>query len=106
MFMLFDWCTPGSGVANILHIVKVLVDIVHWVVPIGLILMVSIEIIKNLANPDKARDNNKKIVTRLIAAVIVFLIPTLINLVIGIIDYGIGNNTSQYKVNNIGDCWK
>ena len=81
----------------IINMVKTLLDVIRIVVPIGLIVMTSLDISKKVINPED-KDGQKKIMTRAIAALIIFLIPTLIKLTLSII--GAGTDIE------ILECWE
>lgn len=104
MYMLLDfagWCAPGSGLISVIKIIKTVLNVIRFAVPIGLIVMTIIDVSKNVINPDD-KDSLKKIGTRAIAAVVVFLIPTIVNLVMNIIDIGFSNSQGY----NVSDCWR
>lgn len=102
MYMLFDWC-QNSGVLNVFKIIKTLLNIVRFAVPIGLVLMTTLDIAKNVINPED-KESRKAIVNRLFAAIIVFLLPTLVNIIMNIVDIGLGSGTGYDY--NVSDCWK
>ncbi len=86
--ILFDWCSQ-QGVKDAFSIAKRVLDILKIVVPIGLVVMTSMDIAKKVINPED-KDGQKKIMYRAIAALIVFFIPTIIKILFGIIDVGAG----------------
>lgn len=102
MYILFDWCSE-SGVLSVFRIIKTLLNVVRLAVPIGLIIWTMIELFKNVLNPDD-KDSKKKIINRAIAAVIVFLVPTIVNLVMNLVDIGLGSGKGYDY--NITECWK
>ena len=77
-----EMCTDAGFILNtVVQVIK----IVRWVIPILLILFIIFDLFKVVTgNPDdKAkRDAFNKIVKRLIYAVIVLLVPTVINIVL------------------------
>ena len=97
------WCRQ-DGVLRIFYIVKTALNVIRLVVPIGLIIMIIIDLIGNVLKPDD-KDSSKKILNRLLAAVIVFFIPTVINFVMTLIDKGANNNTGSSHNYNISECW-
>ena len=99
--LVFNWCSQ-AGVQNVMKIIKTLINIIRWVVPIGLIIMTTLDIMKKVINPDD-KDGGKKIMTRAIAAVIVFFVPLFIRLVLRMVDIGMGRNTNS--VNSVSECW-
>ena len=102
--LLFNWCAQ-EGVKGVFHLVKSILDILRYAVPIILIAMTSLDIAKKVINPDE-KDGQKKIMTRLIAAVIVFFIPFFIKLVFGIIDWGMERSGSYNESESrLSSCW-
>lgn len=94
MNILFDWCGQ-SGVKDVMSAVKQVIEIIRIIVPIGLIIMTTLDVIKKVINPDD-KDGQKKILQRLIAAIIIFFIPTIISLVFKIAD--ISNNSADSSI--------
>ncbi len=88
MIIEFNWLSqPGvSGVINMLYTI---IDIIRIVVPIVLIVMTTIDITKKIIDPSE-KEGQKKIMIRAIAAVIVFLIPTIVNITLRLL--GIDTN--------------
>jgi len=86
-----------TGFLRIMYLIKVLLNIVRFVVPLILIGMTIFDLVKNVINP-KNKDGMKKITNRLIAAVVVFLVPTIVSLSVSLIDYITDNNTTDYKL--------
>ncbi len=91
-----SWCGDG-GVAPLLHMIKILINVIHLVVPIGLIVMTTLDIMKKVINPDD-KDGQKKIMIRAIAALIVFLTPTIVKFTLNIIDANSSNS-------ELSSCW-
>ena len=79
----------SSGVQAALKLVDTALSIIRWIVPIGLIFMTALDIAKKVINPDD-KDGQKKIMVRIIAAVLVFFAPLLKNIVMDLIDIGKG----------------
>ena len=94
MIIDFDWFQQ-DGVRRVLSATYSIIDIIRYVVPIILIVMTSIEIVKKIINPTE-KEGQKKILIRTIAAIIIFFIPTLINLVLRLADIEVpGINDNQ-----------
>lgn len=102
MNILFNWCSE-SGVISIFKLVKTALNVIRLAVPIGLIVWTMIELFKNVLNPDD-KDSKKKIMNRAIAAVVVFLVPTIVNLVMNLVDIGLGSGKGYDY--NVSECWK
>ncbi len=79
---------------GILSIVKRIMILIQIVVPILLIVFASISLIKLLKNPEE-KNGIKKIINQFIAAVIIFFIPLLVNVVMILA----GDS------NEISSCW-
>lgn len=101
MFILFEWCDQ-CGIQKILYLIKTLINIMRWVVPIGLIIMTSLDIAKKVLNPDE-KEGQQKIMRRVIAALLVFFVPLFIRIVLGLVDIGLGRDTGAY--NSTVGCW-
>ncbi len=89
----------GSTCSNpllipILSMVKKGMLLIQIIVPILLIISASISFFQLMANPEK-KGGTKIIINKFIAAAIVFFIPFLVNMVMGLV----GENTS------ISSCW-
>lgn len=93
MFVL-DNC---EGLGSIVVVVKFILKIIQWVVPIILIVLGTIDLVKAVVagKDDDIKKHQQTLIKRIIAAVIVFLIPMLVSILMG----WIGND-------NWKDCWK
>ena len=71
------------GVVRVIALIKTFLNIIRFVLPIILIIMVILDLYKNMIS---GNDNKESVIKksggRIISCVIVFLIPTLINLVL------------------------
>ena len=101
MMILFSWLEQ-DGVNKALNLVYNVLEVIRIVVPIGLIIMTSIDIAKKVINPEE-KEGQKKIMIRAIAALVVFFVPLLIKFVFNIggmkeetLDDN-GSNTSNYN---------
>ena len=102
MNILFEWCSQG-GVQRVMGMIKTIINIIRWVVPIGLVVMTSLDVVKKVINPDD-KDGQKKIMHRVIAAVVVFFIPLFIRFTLGLIDIGLGNDATSSA--SYSECWR
>ncbi len=91
---------------KILVIVKTLIKVIQWSVPIALIFMGTIDMFKAVTKADDQKvvqDATKSFIRRLISGVIVFLVPFLVRLVLNFVDQNIistdGQGTSWIS------CW-
>ena len=82
LFLAKNYCTDLQPVINLL---KSVLTIIQWGIPILLIVMGSIDLGKAvLASDDKEiKGATSKLIKRAIAAVAVFFIPMLVNLIFG-----------------------
>ena len=84
----------SPALAGVLSVVKNLLNIIGIIVPILLIIMGSINLAKLMRNPDDKK-GLPRIKNSFLAAIIVFFIPVLINVLMN----AMGSNTS------ISECW-
>lgn len=79
-------CINGS-LLNIMRLVRLIIKILQIAVPIGLILMGTIDMAKSVIAGDekKMKEAQKPFVKRIIAAIIVFLIPYIVNIAINLV---------------------
>lgn len=93
MLMVYSTCKSVS-LANILSIVKRLLSLIQIIVPILLIIWAVITLIQMINNPND-NGNHKKIIMQFFSAMIVFFIPVVVNLFIGILG----------EKSNFSSCW-
>ena len=89
-------CT--GGIASVVGLAKMVIKVLQLVVPIGLIIMGTIDMAKAVIAGDekKMKEPQKPFIKRIIAAVIVFLIPIIVNMVLSFVTTG----NSDWI-----DCW-
>ena len=90
-------CCTDFALAAVLDVFRKFFNIFQLVVPILLIVGVTIQLIKLMNNPDE-KGGGKKVINRIIAAVVCFFIPVIVDVVLGMI-----SQTSTFK---IADCWE
>ena len=102
-FQILGLC--DTDFVSILRIVKWVFKIICWGIPIILIVLTVLDIAKivvagNIDDKLKKEVGNK-VITRLIYAVIIFLVPTIVSLIFRFVP------VEQGKVNNLTwkDCW-
>lgn len=101
----WDWCDQ-EGVRDVFHLAKSVLDVVRIAVPIALIALTTMDIIKKVIDPEE-KEGQKKIMTRAIAALIVFIIPTLVKITFKIIDWGMGRDGSYDNAESgLSKCWR
>lgn len=108
MYILSAICSDYA-LASVLGIIKRIITILQIVVPIFLIIGGSITFSKALINPDDGPKAKKNFLNAIASAVIVFLMPFLINSIMAIIsaygDVGITDNNGNNTAFNISSCW-
>ena len=89
-------CT--GGIAEVVGLAKMVIKVLQIVVPIGLIVMGTIDMAKAVIAGDekKMKEAQKPFIKRIIAAIIVFLIPIIVNMVLSFVTTG----NSEWI-----DCW-
>lgn len=89
-------CT--GGVSQIVALAKMVIKVLQIAVPIGLIVMGTIDMAKAVIAGDekKMKEAQKPFIKRIIAAIIVFLIPIIVNMVLSFVTTG----SSEWI-----DCW-
>ncbi len=78
-------------IGHLFAILKEILKIIRYVVPIGLAILTTIGIFKKTINPDD-KDGQRKIITRIIAAILVYFTPLLVSLVMKVVDIGLGKD--------------
>lgn len=94
MFILVDTCNDLNAVVAI---VSFILGIIQWVVPIILIVLGTFDLVKAVTagKEDDIKKGQQTLIKRVIAAIIVFLVPLLVSILMGMI----GN--TEWK-----NCWK
>ncbi len=87
MNILFSWCDPNGGLVKAISVTRTIIEVVRFAVPIGLIIMTSLDIFKKVINPDD-KDGQKKILNRIIAGLIVFMVPIMVRFILKLADVG------------------
>lgn len=82
---------------SVIAIVKFILTIVQWVVPIILIVLGTIDLVKAVTQgkEEEIKKGQKILIQRIIAAVIVFLVPLIVSIIMGWL------GSSDWKT-----CWK
>ena len=95
MYILDVMETCGNpALSTILPVVKMIMLLIQIVVPAALIISFTIEFTKLSVNPED-KNGFRKLLDKIIAAVIVFMLPVLINMILGVV----GESTE------FSDCW-
>lgn len=74
-------CCSDYGLARILSIFKQLFSLIQIIIPVILIVMATVQLTKMVASPDDKK-GIKPLLNKFLAAVIIFFIPTLVNVVL------------------------
>lgn len=85
-----------NGLDNLVAIVKFALKIIQWVVPVVLIFLGTLDLVKAViaGKEEDIKKNQHTLIKRVIAAIIVFLVPTIVSVLMG----WLGN--SDWKT-----CW-
>lgn len=88
----------NGGISEAVGLAKMVIKVLQIAVPIGLIVMGTIDMAKAVIAGDekKMKEAQKPFIKRIIAAVIVFLIPIIVNMVLSFVTKG----NSDWI-----DCW-
>lgn len=89
--MILSICNVPE-VLKVIKLIKVLITIIKIAVPIMLIISIMIDLFKNVVSADDLGKTGNIIVKKIIAAVLVFLIPTFVGMIFSII-----GATASYK---------
>lgn len=89
-------CCSDSGLVSLIDITRKVMEIFQVIVPIVLLTMLTVQLTKLVINPDEKGGLNK-IKNRIIAAMIIFLLPVFINVVMSWLP-----QTDNFQ---IGACW-
>lgn len=73
-----------EGLENILHYAVIVINVIQIVVPIALIIFGSIDLLKGIIAGDEKKISaaRKPFIQRLVSAILVFLIPFIVNFAI------------------------
>ena len=88
IYILLDLCND-SRFLRILYLFKVVTKLICLVVPILLIVVLMIEVTKAIINSDNSKINElkRKGIKRIVAAVVVFLVPTFVTLFLSLFNF-------------------
>ena len=87
----------------IISIIKTVLSIVQWAIPIILILIGTFDMMKAVvaSKEDEIKAAQKLLIKRIVYAVIIFLIPTIVYFVFNIVS----NTDGISGTGNFWDCW-
>lgn len=89
-------CCSDAGMVYIIDIVRRIMDLFQLIIPIVLLTMLTFQLIKLVMNPEE-KNGIGKIKNRIMAAVIIFIVPVFINVVM--------SNIPENEDFQIGACW-
>lgn len=90
-------CCSDYGMAVYLNIIQNALKIIQVIVPIILIVMGTVQLIKLMTSPeDKGGKGKKSFLNKFVAATLVFLLPFIVNLIIGLM-------SDSFE---IASCWE
>lgn len=93
-------CCSDYGIATYLFIMKKVLNVIHLVVPIILIIMATVGLVQLVINPDDPqKKKSKSLINKFLAAVLIYLIPFIINFVFVLVGEAFGGEV------NIAGCW-
>lgn len=92
--MFLNLC-ENSNILSVILLAKEIINLISIIVPIILILMMSVEIFKMVVSVDTNdfSDKIKKIIKKAVVAVLIFFIPTLVNLLLTMLNKDNYNET-------------
>ena len=97
-------CISDCGGADMLKLIKfvwTLLELVLFAVPIGLIIIIMIDFMKNVmaGKEDEMRKNVSMVIKRIIYCVVLFLVPTIVNFAISLL-----GNAGENAVSTAAGC--
>ena len=99
MYLLLSGC-ENPDVLSVIYFIEKILNVVFIIIPIGLILFITIDLVKTIlnGNNDKnVKDNNRIIVKRLILAIAIFFIPTIVTLLTNLMSNAGIEFATEYK---------
>lgn len=83
-------CTSSSTLVQVIALVRFILNIICIAVPIIMILMGTIDLFKAVTagKDDDIKKKQKALITRIIAGVLVFLVPTIVMLIMSLLGAG------------------
>ena len=103
--ILFD-CSDAS-IQGLLAALRLVVEIIRWLVPAVLIILGSIDMFKAMANgkEDEQKKAQKTFIRRLIYGLIIFLIPFIIRVAFSLLGNIFGTNAEGVQTDNFFSCY-
>lgn len=91
-FLVTGFDCGGADILRVIKFVWILLDIVLFVIPMILIIMVSVDLVKNVISgrADDAKKNLQIAIKRIIFCMALFLIPTIVDVAVKLLgDVGV-----------------
>lgn len=90
-------CSAGSELVQAMAIVRLVINVICIAVPIVMIVLGTIDLFKAVTagKDDEIKKKQQTLIKRIIAGVLVFLVPTIVSLLMNLL--GAGGNWSE--------CW-
>ncbi len=88
-------CCNDYGLITIIDITRKVFELIQLIVPILLMLMITVQLVKMVTNPEDKKDP-KKLVNKIIATFVCFFLPVIADVVVGLLP----NSFS------LSSCWK
>ncbi len=88
-------CCNDYTLAYIIDITRKVFDLIQLIVPILLIIMITIQLIKMVVNPEDKK-NTKQLINKVLATFICFLLPVIADVIMGIMP----------QTFSVSSCWK
>lgn len=88
MFFLTNACEM-SGVLKVVYFIKQLMNVVFLIIPMGLIVMISIDMAKGVISKEEDLKNGKDFklaLKRILMCIALFLVPTIVSFVINMVN--------------------
>lgn len=94
--MYFLNICENPDILRLIHFTLKILDLVFLVIPMALIVIITIDLVKNVFGEDKeVKGNNKRIITRIVFAVVLFFVPTITNIIMNTLE--VAGITSEYQ---------
>lgn len=102
MFILYDGICQDDTMLKVFGLVKFVLNVICVIVPIVMIVLGTIDLFKAVvaSKEEEIKKRQNTLITRLIAGIIVFLVPAIVTLIMGLIGQG---GTGK---NDWGRCWE
>ena len=113
LFYILDDVTCTTEMNTLIKIVKWVLSLLQWLIPVALIIFGTIDMLKAVSDSSGKDDAQKKarktFINRLIYALVAFLIPFFIKLAFGVIgdfvDDDKDTDITKVRNGNFFECW-